>query len=151
VVSRIICVGSRLSDSDAAGPRVHDRLAASALPEGVELVDGGLAGLDLARFVAGARRVVFVDAVRGFSPASRPSAVVVLEAREVAAEAPARFDHAAGLPYLLRALEATAPERAVRIDVVGVEGEADETLVREAAATALRLALGGRAAAGGAS
>ncbi len=140
MLSRIICVGNRLRDSDAAGPRVHDRLAASPLPAGVELVDGGLGGLDLARFVAGADRVVFVDSVAGFSASG--GGVLVLSAEEIAAEASDRLDHAAGLPYLLRALPLLGQPRLPAIAVVGVEGEAPEGIIDEAAATALRLARG---------
>ena len=54
---RIICVGNRLVAADAAGPQVHDRLAGRPLPPGVELVDGGLQGLDL----------LIIDALR-YSP-----------------------------------------------------------------------------------
>ena len=142
--SRIICIGNRWCESDAAGPRVHDHLAASPLPEAVELVDGGLAGLDLARLVLGTDRVVFVDSVRGFAEGAAKSTVLVLSALEVAAEAEAvpRFDHDSGLPYLLRALPLLGEAPLPAISVVGVEGALDGAVVAEAAATALRLARG---------
>jgi hydrogenase maturation protease len=140
-VKRIICIGNRFHERDSAGPRVHDRLAAAGLPPGLELVDGGLAGLDLGRLVKGAERVVFVDATVGFAPAPGTRAVVVLSSEEVAAEAAPHFDHAAGLPYLLRALPAILEEPPPPIEVVGVEGALDEALLDQAAATALRLAL----------
>jgi hydrogenase maturation protease len=139
----IICIGARLQPADAAGPRVHDLLARSALPPAVELHDGGLRGLDLASLVLDAGRVVFVDAVAGFAPAP---GVVALSAAEVAAEAAPCFGHAAGLPYLLRALPLLAGDRPLpSIAVVGIEGPADEQRVAEAAAAALRLASGGAA------
>lgn len=142
---RIICIGNRLVESDSAGPRVHDRLAARELPDGVELVDGGLLGLDLGARVRGAERVVFVDRTVGFGSPGRGPEVVVLSADEVAREAPACFDHAAGLPYLLQALPALLEAAPPPIAVVGIEGELDDRLLEEAAETALRLALDGGA------
>jgi len=137
--SRIICVGSRFFAADAAGPRVHDRLSAQALPQGVELVDGGVAGLNLLHLVETAERVVFVDAVRGFAADGR---VVVLDADEAAEAGGDVFDHGAGLGYLLRMLP-VACDAPPPVTVVGIEGPADDEAVREAAAVAVRVATAG--------
>lgn len=134
-MKRIICIGNRYVQEDAAGPRVYDRLRARTLPPGVEVVDGGLAGLNLLRFVDGAEHVVFVDAVCGFAP---PGGLVVLEGDEVAALAGERYDHGAGLPYLLRMLPAACAGRVPRVQLVGVEAPASEPLIDGAAALALR-------------
>jgi hypothetical protein len=96
--------------------------------------------------------VVFVDAVAGYGP---PGTVVLLEADEAAATAGPRYDHAAGLAYLLRALPAAGlayllralpavcAGRVPRVQVVGLAdaGAASASLqgVDEAAALALRL------------
>lgn len=139
---RIICIGNRLQLADAAGPRVHDRLAALGLPPGVELVDGGLAGLDLARFVRDAEGVVFVDSIAGFAREPGREEVILLSAQEVAAESTSRFDHSAGLPYLLRALPAVLEGPPPPIAIVGVEGEPGPELVERAAHAALGLVAG---------
>ncbi len=140
-VLRIICVGNRYVQADAAGPAVYARLRAAALPPGVELVDGGLGGLDLLRLAEGAERVVFVDQVSGFAA---PGEVVELPGAEAAATAGPHYDHAAGLAYLLRVLPAVCAGPPPEVWVVGIEGSADAAAVEAAAAASLRLALEGQ-------
>lgn len=114
-MKRIICIGNRYVPGDDVGPRVYDRLQELSLPPDVEVMDGGLGGLRLLAHALGVERVVFVDAVCGFGA---PGEVRVLDAADVAASAPASFDHAAGLAYLVRVLlEMGAPP----MFVVGVE------------------------------
>ena len=136
---RVICVGNRFVDADAAGPRVFDQLGGVTLPDGVEIVDGGLGGIDLVGFVDGCERVVFVDAIDGFAA---PGSVVLLSAADAAgAQADGReepFGHGAGLGYLLRALPLLCERAVPDVRVVGVEGPPDDALVRKAAALALR-------------
>ncbi|MBI5548300.1 MAG: hydrogenase maturation protease [Deltaproteobacteria bacterium] len=134
---RIICIGNRYVSEDSAGPRVYDHLRLEPLPVGVEAVDGGLAGLDLLGCADGAERLVFVDAVVGLGA---PDGVAELVPAAIAATAGAAFGHAAGLPYLLRALPLYCEGPAPEVRVVGVEGPADNLVVRRAAALALRLA-----------
>ncbi|MBI5502054.1 MAG: hydrogenase maturation protease [Deltaproteobacteria bacterium] len=136
-MTRIVCVGNRWVAADAAGPRVHDRLAAAALPPGVELVDGGLGGLDLAPLVEGAERVVFVDAVAGFAA---PGDFVVLEGPALEAIGAEPFGHGAGLAWLLRALPLVCETGVPRVAVVGLEAPVDDDAVARASAAALRLA-----------
>lgn len=138
-MNRIICIGNRLIHEDAAGPAVYDRLCGATLPDDVELVDGGLAGLDLLRFLDGAERVVFVDSVSGYGA---PNEVLVLDADDVGAAAADRYDHAAGLPYLLRALPHVVEERAPEVVMVGVEGNPDDRALARAADLAVHLASG---------
>ena len=99
--ARIICVGNRYRSGDDLGARVYDLLASRTIDAGVELIDGGLLGLNLLRFVDNARRVVFVDAVEGFAA---PGAVVALPRQAVAALADGAWGHAAGLPHLFEFL-----------------------------------------------
>jgi hydrogenase maturation protease len=138
-VNRIICVGNRLIREDAAGPAIHDRLAARDLPADVELIDGGTAGLDLLRFLDGAERVVLVDSVVGYGA---PGEAVVLDADEVGAMAAEVYDHAAGLPYLLRCLPHVCEEGVPQVVMVGVEGLPDDGALARAAELALHLASG---------
>ncbi len=141
-MTRIVCIGSRFRAEDAAGPRVYDRLLGEALPPGVDLVDGGLAGLGLLRFVDGAERVVFVDQVSGFG---RPGDVLALDPGDAALAAPPSPDHGGGLPYLLRVLPGVCEKTVPRVSVVGVEGPADERAIARAAALAMELAAGAAA------
>lgn len=140
-MKRIICVGNRYNAQDAAGPMVYDHLVRGVLPRDVEVIDGGLAGLDLLRFVQGAQRVVFVDAVSG---SDGPDGVVVLDVDEAARRAGAVYDHSAGLGYLLRVLpevcEGTIPE----VLLVGVQGVPDQSTIAAAADMSLTIAVEGR-------
>jgi hydrogenase maturation protease len=144
-VKRIICVGNSLLAADAAGPAVHARLAATPLPEGVALCDGGLAGLDLLREVDGAERIVFVDTVTGFAG---PGEVVSVDRETAVLRTAPTYDHGAGLVYLLRLLPALLGPALPPIHLVGVELPAGEAAFEEAARRALELC--GTAAAGGA-
>ncbi|MFC1679429.1 hydrogenase maturation protease [Elusimicrobiota bacterium] len=134
---RIICVGNRHASEDDTGPRVHDLLSAGPLPEGVELVDGGLAGLDLLRWIEGADRVVFVDRVKDLG---RPGELIVLDADGLARLEAPDYGHADGLAYLVKAATAVCGDRTPELALVGVEGEADERTLRAAADASLRLA-----------
>jgi hydrogenase maturation protease len=58
----IVGCGSLLRADDSVGPRVIRLLWAAGMPDGVRLVDGGTAGMDVAFQMRGARRVVIVDA-----------------------------------------------------------------------------------------
>jgi Ni,Fe-hydrogenase maturation factor len=98
----------------------------------------------LARFVEGTERAVFVDTVIGFA---EPAAVVVLPGAEVAALADARYEHSAGLPYLLRMLPSICDGPLPEVVVVGVEGCPDEASIDLAAEAALRAAAEGGPAA----
>ncbi|MBI2394574.1 MAG: hydrogenase maturation protease [Deltaproteobacteria bacterium] len=128
--ARIVCIGNRFVEADALGPRVFDRLSAQALPRGVAVIDGGTRGPDLLSECDGARRIVFVDALRGFGP---PGEVVRLS--EVDADL-GPTDHGAGLPWLLRALP-LAFDPAPDACVVGADGAPDDALCARVAAAAL--------------
>ncbi len=56
--------GNLLRGDDAAGPLLVRLLADRNLPDGVRLVDGGTAGMDVAFAMRGVRRVIVVDASR---------------------------------------------------------------------------------------
>ncbi len=135
--TNIICVGNGFASLDDAGPRVYDLLAGRERPPQVEVIDGGLGGLDLLRFVEGAQRVIFVDAVRGFA---KPGEVMELSAEDGARSAADGYDHAAGLAYLLRALPHVLEGEAPEVSLVGIETPATEEAVSRAADMALELA-----------
>lgn len=136
--ARIICVGNRHVQGDDFGPRVFDCLAAQDIPDSVDIVDGGLGGLGLLPFLESCNCAVFVDAVSGFAA---PGELMLLSGAEVARQCSGGFDHAAGLPYLLRAMPAVLDVAPRTVKVVGHEGIASEGAVRQAARLALRLAV----------
>lgn len=135
-MNRIICLGNRLVPDDSAGPRVHDLLATQPLAAGVELIDGGTAGLSLSRWLDDAGTVVFVDGVAGFGA---PGEVLVLPGDEVAALA-TDLGHGVGLPEVLRLLPVTCDGPPPSVWLVGLESPADDSAVRRAAARATALA-----------
>ena len=58
----VLALGNPLRGDDGAGPAVLERLAAARIPAGVELIDGGLAGLETALHLQHRRRAIILDA-----------------------------------------------------------------------------------------
>jgi len=58
----VIGLGNSLRGDDGVGVRVAQILAAQALPDDVEVVDGGTQGLGIVNLMEGRQRVVLVDA-----------------------------------------------------------------------------------------
>ena len=151
-MKRIICIGNRYVPEDAAGSQVYERLLQNTLPSDVQVIDGGLAGLNLLPFIEGAERVVFVDSVSGFGQydESRPgrsdrNEIVVLKAADVTAMAESRYGHSAGLAYLLRVLPDVCDGIVPHILLVGIEGQSNKDTIDQAAALALKIVIGGQA------
>lgn len=142
-MTRIICVGNAYVAADSAGPAVHSLLEGRHLPADVELIDGGVCGLDLLPRVEGAGRVVFVDRVCGFAP--RDSVVVLRGEDAVEAVTEADSSHALGLAYLLRVLPHVCRGPLPEVFLVGVEGEGDSPAIRRAADVAVEVARSGGA------
>lgn len=136
--NKIICIGSRLVETDKAGPAVYDRLCRKKIPAQTDLVEGGIAGLNLLCHLEQAKIVVFVDAVSGFT---RPGQMILLTGQQVQAACPKPvYDHSAGIAYLLavlpRVCHGPLPED---IFLVGIEGRCDSTTLDRAADAALTL------------
>jgi hydrogenase maturation protease len=136
---RIICVGNRFAESDEIGPRVYDYLARRGMPGTVSLIDGGLMGLDLLRFVEGARRVVFVDALSGFAPPGRPA---VLDGSAALGERPMGYGHDGGLAHLLSLLPAVCESGLPEVFLVGAESPIGPDVVEQLGDMALSIATG---------
>jgi hydrogenase maturation protease len=126
--------------NDQFGPRVFDELSKRALPGNVDLIDGGLAGLDLMRIIPGAKRVVFVDAIDGLAEGDP---FVVMDGETVAAGASDHYGHSAGLPYLLRVLPEVLGSKLPEILVLGMRAQTDAKAIALAADRCLSLALEG--------
>lgn len=60
----IVGCGNLIRGDDAAGPVLVRLLADRDLPDGVRLIDGGTAGMDVAFAMRGAQRAIVVDASR---------------------------------------------------------------------------------------
>lgn len=137
---RIICIGNRYVFRDAAGCAVYDRIREwqPVLPDDIDVVDGGVAGLNLLSLVEETECVVFVDSIMG---ATGAGGLVTMTGAEVAALADETYSHAAGLPYLLRVLPGVIAGRMPHIVVIGIEGKdvQDVGLVDQAARLAWSL------------
>jgi hydrogenase maturation protease len=129
----IICIGNRFVAEDTAGPAVFDRLQEmDPLPAGIEIIDGGMAGLNLLPLLEKGGRVVFVDAVDGFSG---PGEIVLLDHQEIVSTlGDSHFDHSAGLAYVLTVLpqvcDGDLPEEIV---LIGLEGACTPKMIERAA------------------
>jgi len=138
----IICIGNRFVEEDAAGPAVYDRLQLmQPWPENIEIIDGGLMGLNLLPLLERGGRVVFIDAVKGFG---RSDEIVVLKQQQILDYGNTSvFDHSSGLAYLLSVLphvcEGNLPEEII---LIGLEGTSPR-LIEQAAALSLDLAKNG--------
>ena len=116
---RIICIGNPLVTGDVAGPTLFNRLVNTPLPDDVELVDGGTRGLDLLPFFDGARLVLLIDQVEGFGP---PAGVILLKGEELQRATEKRFDHQAGIGYLLQLLPMVCDMAPPEVRMIGIEG-----------------------------
>lgn len=129
--SRIICIGNPYQPEDWVGPAVHGVLSRQPLPAGVELIDGGLQGLNLLRMLEQTEQVIFADTLRE-DLALTPHCVVIED--PFAASDALCFGHGGGLGYLLNAARATQPGLP-RMRIVGARADAPR---REALAVAKR-------------
>jgi hydrogenase maturation protease len=59
----ILGIGNILLKDEGVGVHVVRKLKEMSLPENVEVLDGGTAGLDLADFIAGRKKLIVIDAV----------------------------------------------------------------------------------------
>lgn len=137
---RIICIGNRFFQPDAAGPMVYERLSRLQLPEKVELIDGGLAGLNLLRCLEDVGIVVFVDAVSGFRESPGIVTMNSFESLQIDPDC----DHNTGLSYLLRVAPLVLTGKMPVIILVGIEGEPGDGICAQAAQICLDIIAGHR-------
>lgn len=136
-MSRVICIGNRFVASDDFGSRVYDVLAAMEPASGIDVIDGGLAGLNLLQHLDDGRAAVFVDNVAGYAA---PGELVVIEGDELCRQPAGAYGHEAGLPFLLQVLPQVVDRPPHRIRLLGCEGLASDTTVLAAARLGLQLA-----------
>lgn len=129
-LKRILCLGNPYIETDRAGPLVFEHLTAQRLPDSLEIVDGGLAGLDLLRFFAGCQALVLVDSL--LEQPLVPGGLVLLSRQEAAELATETFGHGAGLPYLLKMLPAALEETIPEVTVLGLQPPFSRTRIEAA-------------------
>jgi hydrogenase maturation protease len=59
----VLGIGNILLKDEGIGVHVIDKLKQMSLPDNVEVLDGGTAGLDLVDFIEGYRKLIVIDAV----------------------------------------------------------------------------------------
>lgn len=136
--ARIICIGNSLFAPDAAGPMVHGLLANRTLPASVELIDGGLGGLNLLPFLENCDLALFVDAVAGF----RATPGIVILNPLALPNASTSYGHDAGLGYLLKAAPHVLDGMLPEMLLIGIEGDPTPTSCQQAADACLALLAG---------
>jgi len=137
--ARIVCIGNPYQVADWVGPAVFHALRDGPVSPNVDIIDGGLLGLNLLPVFDGVQRLVFVDTL---VPATAdPMLGPTVIADPAGADGQLFFDHGGGLAYLLRAAPLVA-ESMPRVWVVGAAAAADRDVVQPIIAVALELAHG---------
>ena len=120
----ILGVGNLLLSDEAVGVRIVEALEREyRFAPGIDLLDGGTAGMELLEEMANRDHLILVDAVRSGNP---PGTVVTLSGEEI----PTLFGrkispHQLGLADVLSALHMTG-ESPRRLSLIGVEPESLE-------------------------
>ena len=115
----VLGLGNVLLSDEGVGVRIAEALeAAHALPDDVDVLDGGTSGMDLLDSIADRDCLIVADAVNAAGPAGR---VIRLEGEDIRMLFETRFSpHQLGLSDLLAALRLAgrAPRRVVVVGVV---------------------------------
>lgn len=115
----VLGIGNILLGDEGIGVRVVEALSARyRFPEGVQVVDGGTAGMGLLDLIAGQSHVIIVDAVKG---GAEPGTIVRLEGDAVPVGFRQRVSpHSLGLGDVL-ALLAILDQAPQQLVVIGIE------------------------------
>jgi hydrogenase maturation protease len=111
----VVCFGNRRRGDDGFGLHLFDRLQReAALPPGVRLFEGGLAGLAALGCFDGCKKAVIVDAVRS---GAAPGSLHRLSPTDLASAAAEPSLHSLGVQHLLAALalEQGAPPEVILV------------------------------------
>ena len=134
---RIICVGNSLVAADAAGLQVFDELRTRSCGNQVEIVNGGLGGLDLLPFFYNCDTVILVDRVVGFA---EPGAVVRLGWDILCSDWQGGYSPSSELLYLLKSLPFLGVTPMPSVCMIGIEGAGERETIKLAADMALEVA-----------
>ena len=99
----VLGIGNILKKDDGVGVHVANMLLDehAGLPERVEIMDGGTAGLDCIPFMAGRERIIVIDALKADSP---PGSVYHFKASHLVDDGAAFSQHHIGLATIIRML-----------------------------------------------
>ena len=64
----VLGIGNTMLRDEGIGVRVAEKMMKMSLPPEVEVMDGGIKGLDLLYFIEGRKKVIVVDAVKAGAP-----------------------------------------------------------------------------------
>jgi hydrogenase maturation protease len=64
----VLGIGNVILKDEGIGVHVAEKMKQMALPPDVEVMDGGIKGLDLLYFIEGRKKVIVVDAVKAGAP-----------------------------------------------------------------------------------
>jgi hydrogenase maturation protease len=76
----ILGVGNTLLKDEGMGVHVIDRVKALDLPEEVEVIEGGVLGLDLLDYIEDREKIIIIDAVNG---GDRPGTIYRLRRKDI--------------------------------------------------------------------
>ena len=148
--NKIICIGNRLIPEDAFAMDVYDLLAVQNPLSGIEIIEGGIGGLNLLGHLENGGNIVFVDTISGFSQ----NKIVVLNQQEIIDSLETEdfhYGHDSGIAYLLSVLplvcDTPLPDA---VFLVGFEVQqftrecqSMDKIIEKAAAMSLEIALNG--------
>jgi hydrogenase maturation protease len=113
----IIGIGNLILRDEGVGVHVIRQLENRELPPGVELVDGGTAGMDLLPLIHGAERILLIDALRA---GGEPGTIYRVTPEDLSRETPRPLSlHQVGLLEVLGMAKQLGAHREVTI--IGVE------------------------------
>jgi hydrogenase maturation protease len=99
----VIGVGNVLLSDEGVGVHAIQALEELELPDGVELIDGGTASLNILEFIKGRRKVIFIDSVKG---GSKPGALYRFRPEDITPQQPITTSlHQLGLMEMLSLAE----------------------------------------------
>lgn len=115
----VLGIGNILMTDEGVGPHTTAALERRyALPESVEVIDGGTAGMELIRHLSGVDHLIVVDSVRVHQP---PATVVKMTGEQVPAFFRTRLSpHQVGLSDLLATLTVLG-ESPGTVTLIGVQ------------------------------
>jgi len=64
----VLGIGNTILTDEGIGVRVAEKMMKMSLPPEVEVMDGGIKGLDLLYYIEGRKKVIVVDAVKAGAP-----------------------------------------------------------------------------------
>lgn len=103
---RVIGLGNPLRGDDGIGCRAIKELELLAVPEDIDLVDGGSGGMNIITLFEGAEQLLLIDAVDMNLPAGTLVQLSKEQLLAVATETGASDLHSGNLPHLLQFAEA---------------------------------------------